>query len=346
MTTQENSDAAPGWVGGFAESNPEFAYPIPDLSSLKILGNMANIPLLQRQQAVKWPEFSWNTEMDQPDQKRCYQMFAPDISRLGYTDEGRVYSIICPQQGISSRSLGSMNVEVTVTGQRGWVNETNRELAADMGVVGKIWFSPSAHLNPVVKVIWDIFNTNKLPFPSSKDNAIVVTTHKLGEPGQLYFSLTKGQSSEFDIPAFAKHESEAWSVGNLSIQIGPIIPTGYEIVDNFNQLVLDIFNFGSGNMLQNKNVLSWNVWFTPPALVNQQEWSEHAEKWRKSIDADHGSPDGPGTDARYYDGSPFKIDLDFVEEEEKVRILDFLDKVEHKEKDKVISYLKNLKDIF
>lgn len=26
-----NTPIPPGWVGGFAESNPEFAYPVPDL---------------------------------------------------------------------------------------------------------------------------------------------------------------------------------------------------------------------------------------------------------------------------------------------------------------------------
>ena len=39
-------------------------------------------------------------------------------------------------------SLGSLNVEVTVTGNRGWVDETTKEIAVDMGVVGKIWFAP------------------------------------------------------------------------------------------------------------------------------------------------------------------------------------------------------------
>lgn len=71
-----------------------------------MLDNMANIDLLQRQQAIKWPEFCWETEKGNLNLKRCFQMFAPDISRLGYTDTGRVYSIICPQQGISSPSLG------------------------------------------------------------------------------------------------------------------------------------------------------------------------------------------------------------------------------------------------
>ncbi|MEK8228873.1 hypothetical protein NKG05_27165 [Oerskovia sp. M15] len=62
-----------------------------------MLENMANIDLLDRQQAVLWPEFSWTT-VPGIESSRCYQMFAPDISRIGYTDTGRVYSIICPSR--------------------------------------------------------------------------------------------------------------------------------------------------------------------------------------------------------------------------------------------------------
>ena len=78
------------WIGGFSESNPAFAYPDPDLRSLPLLDNMDNIDLLDLQQAVKWPEFSWETNPGDP-KFRCFQMFAPYISRLGYTAEGRVY---------------------------------------------------------------------------------------------------------------------------------------------------------------------------------------------------------------------------------------------------------------
>jgi hypothetical protein len=131
MTTNQNSNVPPGWVGGFAASNPAFAYPTPDLMALKMLGNMDNIPRLRRQQKVLWPEFSWETVLGKPA-SRCFQMFAPDISRLGYDDTGRVWSIICPQQGVCEPSIGCLNVEVTVTGQRGWADETNREVAADM----------------------------------------------------------------------------------------------------------------------------------------------------------------------------------------------------------------------
>lgn len=296
----------PGWIGGFAESNPAFAYPNPDLSSLPMLGNLDNIDKLQRQQPVKWPEFSWETIPGDPG-SRCYQMFAPYISRLGYTDEGRVYSIICPQQGACSPKFGCMNVEVTVTGQRGWVNEKSTEaLAADMTVEGKIWFSPSALQSAKVKLLWALFDTLGYKFPSDKSKAICVTTFKPGHPDQPVFPLTYGETTAFPIPEFARHQAEAWGVGHLGVEIGHIKKTGSTVADDFNTLVMDVFNLASGNMLKAGNVLTWNVWFTAPAWVDKVEWATHAERWRHSIEADHGSPDGDGTTAKYFDGTPFK----------------------------------------
>ena len=312
----------PGWIGGFAQSNPAFAYPDPNLSSLRLLGNMDNIDLLQRQQAAKWPEFSWETVPGDPT-SRCFQMFAPDISRLGYTDTGRVYSIICPQQGSCSPSFGCLNIEVSVTGQRGWADETTMTLAADMTVEGKIWFSPSALAGPFVMFFWTLFANSGLPFPSDKANAIRVTIHKHKEPSQPIVPVRSGVTPRFKSPGFAIHP-EAWAVANVDVEIGPIEKTGKTVVDEFNQMIMDIFNLASGNLLLPGNLLSWNVWVEAPALVDRQEWKDHAEKWRKSIDADHGSPDGPGTAPRYFDGTPFKP----------------VDALIQQEIDKIIAYLK------
>lgn len=301
-----NKKPVKGWVGGFDASNALFNYPNPNLSSLHMLDNMANIGKLQRQQAVLWPEFSWETRMGQPDPKRCFQLFAPDISRIGYTNEGRIFSIICPQQGAYSPLFGALNVEVTVTGQRGWVNEDDNLMAADMSVVGKIWFSPCAQNKSRVKHLLNHFTQHKLPFPTSKANAIVVTTHNPGAPKESHFPLRSGQSNTFDIPSFAQHDKEAWGVAHLHVQIGSVHKIGHPAVDEFNQLFIDIFNMAAGNMLQKNNILSWNIWLTAPELVDQGEWTDHAEKWRDAIDAGHGSPNGPGTAATYFDGSPFE----------------------------------------
>lgn len=314
MKPNPNAVIPPGWTGGFAQSNPKFAYPDPDLSSLPMLDNMANIARLQRQQAAEWPEFSWETRKGHADPKRCFQMFAPYISRLGYTNTGRVYSIICPQQGVYLPGIGYLNVEVTVTGQRGWVDENTRELAADMTVEGKIWFGPSAHKSSFGSRLLELYSRHAgMPFPSSKAHALIVTTHRPGDPEQPVFRVLKGEITRFESPAFAQHP-QAWTTGNIEVEIGPVQDSGYAIVNAFNKLVLELFNVASGNMLQNGNVLSWNVWFREPGLVNREEWQTHAERWRKSIDEDHGSPEGPGTKARYFDGTEFNAVQNLIDE--------------------------------
>ena len=136
MEQQQSGSIPPGWIGGFRESDPAFAYPNPNLSSLPLLDNLANLDLLQRQQAVNWPEFSWLTVLGD-ETSRCFEMFAPDISRIGYTDLGRIYSIICPQQGSCHPGWGCLNIEVTVTGQRGWADESAAAVAADETVAAR-----------------------------------------------------------------------------------------------------------------------------------------------------------------------------------------------------------------
>jgi hypothetical protein len=323
MPNDENPPIPAGWIGGFAESDKRFAYPTPDLRSLDMLKNMDNINLLERQQRVLWPEFSWESEPGNNDPKRCFQMFAPDISRLGYTNEGRVYSIICPQQGIETPSLGSINLEVTVTGQRGWVDEQTRWLACDMSVEARAWFGPGSQERTAVKLLWKLLDELGHDFPISKDKAVVIGAHKPGDPTQPIFPLSRGESTCFDAPDFARHDHEAWSVGHLEAQIGGIEPTHHTVVDDFNRLILDIFNMSSGNMLKEGNVLTWNVWFNAPELVDQEQWRQHAEKWRKSIDVDHTTPDRRMSPARFHDGTPFRA-IDELLDEEVSKIYDFL----------------------
>jgi hypothetical protein len=323
MPKDERPQIPAGWIGGFAESNARFAYPTLDLRSLDMLKNMDNINLLERQQAILWPEFSWETEPGARDPKRCHQMFAPDISRVGYTDQGRVYSIICPQQGIETPSLGSINVEVTVTGQRGWVDENTRQLACDMTVEGRVWFGPGAHEKTAAKLLWKLLDELGHDLPITKDKAIVVSTHQPGDPRQPIFRLTKGESTRFGAPDFARHADEAWSVGHIEVQIGRIEPTHHTALDDFNRLILDILNMASGNMLKEGNVLTWNLWFNRPELVDQREWRDHAEKWRASIDVDHVSRDRSRSPARYHDDTPFHA-IDALVDEEASKIYDFI----------------------
>lgn len=309
---------APGWVGGFSSSKPQFAYPHPDLSALPLLHNMDNIRLLDRQLDVLWPEFSWETVPGQPD-SRCFQMFAPDISRAGYDKTGRVYSIICPQQGVYTQTLGDLNIEVTVINQRGWVDETVTDrdydlVAADMTVSAQIWFGPAAKDEVWYKIFEAIMTAARLPFPLDKANAIQLNLHQVGDPDKPTISIRSGISDAFASPDSRRHEEDAWAVANVAVQIGSIVPRHNEMVDDFNALIMDIFNLATGNLLAQGNILTWNVWVDAPTIVDQAEWKAHAEKWRHSIDTGHGSPDGPGTPPRYYDGTPFEL-IDALENE-------------------------------
>lgn len=285
---------------------------------------MTHINLLTRQQGVQWPEFSWETIPGIP-KSRCYQMFSPYISRLGYTDRGKVYSIICPQQGLWIKGFGTLNVEVTVTGNRGWVDEDTREIYGDMTVEPKIWFSPDIKQSALGKAAWTIFEalSAEFPFPSSKEHAIQLDTYNPNIPGQKIFPLMRWTTTDFPIPEFAQHYDEAWSVGNLEIRIGEPQTTGAKFVDDFNELVMNVFNVGSGHMLAPQNVLAWNVWFQAPELVDKKEWALHAEKWRKSIDVKHSAPTGSGSVPKFFDGKEFTV-KDALIEEAVMKLMSFL----------------------
>lgn len=304
----------PGWKGGFPESNPDFAYPHPDLSSLPMLGNMANIDKLQRQQAAVWPEFSWLTPELRKD-PRCFRMFAPYISRIGYTDEGRVYSIICPQQGVWIKDEVCFNVEVTVESQRGWVDEDSRELAAEMRVVPRVWFSPSQRPDSLAHILWPLLENWPQPYPTSKANAIKINTYKPGDPDQHIIDVRRNTSPRYEVPGFADHSDEAWSVAHVDVEIGDIMETGDTTVDAFNEIVFDLFNIAAGDMLKAEEILSWNIWFREPQLVDQHEWKTHAERWRDAIDAHHPPPHGAGKQPKYANGEPYHPgDLAIIEE--------------------------------
>ena len=55
-----------------------------------------------------------------------------------------------------------------------------------------------------------------------------------------------------------------------------------------------------------------NVWLDEPGPVDPEEWRTHAERWRDSIDEEH--EHGPGTIARYFDGTPFDPVEELIEE--------------------------------
>jgi len=182
-------------------------------------------------------------------------------------------------------------------------------------VTAKIWFTPSALEQVQVKLMRKVLEGAGFDFPFDKAHAINVTTHLPGDPNQPVFPVKKGEYGGFESPAFARHDDVAWSVGNLEVEIGPIEQSPHRIVNDFNTLIMEAFNTASSNMLLDGNTLTWNVWLAPPELVDQREWEDHARYWRDSIDADHGSPGGHRTTARYFDGSPLDVEKELVDKE-------------------------------
>ena len=320
MTTMKkiipNHIPALGWKGGFLQKHPEMTYPNPDLSGLPLTDNLANIGNIERQQRALWPEFTWETQPGKKDPKRCFQMFAPDISRVGYDSSGQSWSVICPQQGVFLEGIGTLNVEVTVTGQKGWVNESNQTMAIDMIVKPKVWFSPSATKSSLGKLMWAVFELNHVGFhfPSEKKKAIQLNTFATTKQQSTTLLLRDGLFMKGKLPAFTEHFNEAWSHAHVEVEIGEIDKSSNALVTEFNELIMKIFNIGSGNMLKQGSTLAWNIWFDAPTLADQTEWRDHATFWRNSIDVEHCSPDGDGTPPRFANGKPFNVEKEFLNE--------------------------------
>lgn len=154
---------------------------------------------------VEWPEFSWQMEPGD-NTSRCFVKFAEYISRYGYDDEGKVWSLICPQQGVKLSSLGEINIEVTVTGVRGYVNEPGRSVAVDLGVKGQIWFTGDKDAMPLLEALASFLAKYKeYAFPFTKSKAIKVLTNEVGNPRQPLFRNADGMCKDFLSPPFTQH---------------------------------------------------------------------------------------------------------------------------------------------
>ena len=252
LTKSSNVSPLAAYKGGFKDSNPDYSYSPekPDLSDLPITGNLDNIDKITRMQKVLWPQFSWQS-VPGDESSRLYEMFATDISRIGYDDEGRIWSIICPQRGFGNDIVGTFMLEVTVTGVRGWsvlflqnfrhfsiiiifihssrhsslffsslnnnyltrVDEETQSVCAEMGVEGVIWVEPTD--NPFVGSFEHLLDSYNLPF--SKKHAVKVNGHAVGKPYEEFWPMVNGTDPKFFHPTFAQHWDEAYSVSYSDI---------------------------------------------------------------------------------------------------------------------------------
>jgi len=287
----------------------------PDLSTIPMTKNLDNIDKITRMQRIKWPEFSWFSKIGDPS-SRIYVTFAQDVSRIGYDDDGRIWSLVCPQRAILLPfGIGCAFVEVTVTGVRGWVDEENKSCCADVSVEGNVWIEAKAG-NPVVEALRGLFR--KIDpigeFPFNKANAVKVYAHQVGNPHQVEWPMVNGTSPHIFQPIGKRHFDEAYSVYNLEVEVGKRIKNKTSpLCDRFDELLLDLFNEQSGGILLEGQRVSWNVWPLAPEGVDTKEWEGHADKWFHSMNVKHEYPDGVSIKEReisFFDGEEFTKDFD------------------------------------
>jgi len=175
-------------------------------------------------------------------------------------------------------------------------------------------------LKEIVKLIEAVTN---VPLPFTKQNAVITLMHDPGNPSITAFPARNGTDTRFQSPASALHWDEAYGVAHLGVQIMGIVKTGVDLVDDFKALLMDIFNLNGGNILKKGNTLYWNVWMQEPELVNQTEWSLHAEYWRQSIDVNLTYPTGTSTLPTYFNGTRFSA-LNNVYREELLLLRSFV----------------------
>ncbi len=307
----------PPWKGGHKESYPDFAYtPIkPDLSREEMVKNLDNIPKITRMQKIMWPEFSWYSKLGD-ESSRVYTCFAQDVSRIGYDDEGKIWSFVCPQRGISLATFGTVFIEVTVTGVRGWVDEETRSVYADVEVEANVWVQPQLG-NPLVQALKQVFDliASDKALPFSKANAVKVAAHQVGKPYESIWPMVNGTDPTIFQPVPHRHYDDgAYSAYHLQVEVGKRVKKDDPLVDRFHELVYNLFNEASGGIVVEGQIVAWNVWPTEPEGVDTEEWKGHADKWFNSIHNEHQYPDGQDLDdsreLAYFDGTPYESEFE------------------------------------
>jgi len=240
-----------------------------------------------------YPEFTWLPESGL-EADRLYTMFDPDISRIGYDTTGDVKSVICPQWGTCSSLLGCLNVEVTVTHVRGWINPYTLETVFDIKVEGKIWLNyTDSTVLPLLSTLIELAGASGYTFPDSKANAIIIPMG--GVDGQDFIRATNISLASFD-----KHPNDQLVelIVDVSVKIGSPSTTGLNSTEIWiqNQIV-DIVNSASDGMWIADSVLEWEIYTGEENMVETQaqrdEYMNHVVLWGASLGT-------PTVEAEYY----------------------------------------------
>jgi len=296
------------WVGGYIGKNEKLDYPQtkPDLSSVPMTGNHDNIDKLDRMMKVKYPEFSWLVDKGDTSTRRYIKMYH-DISRIAYTNEGKVYSIICPQLGLDLDRFclpGTGNIEIHVGAVRGWVNEDTHTVCADVTLEAIVWIDmkeSEKRKHPHLARFVEKLDTLGLPF--SKENGMVISAYCPGKPYEPNCPLLNGTDSSPPVPIYAEHD-ESFSVAHIATKIVNT-KTGIERTDDVYEILSLFMEIILPGMLSPGSIIDWNLWFESPEPVNQTEWRDHTEGMRLGI-RDHNRGTDLGREIgmlRNYDGN-------------------------------------------
>ena len=184
----------------------------------------------------------------------------------------------------------------------------------DLEVTGNVWLSPGGVTNPLFRALKAFCDFAGFPLPLSKDSAVRVPTFSASNPTNPIFWILPELSPRYQNPDFASHP-EVWKTAHIDVWIGEPIKTNSVVVDDFNALLIELLNAGTGNILKAGKVLSWNLFLLKPRLVDPTEWTDHARKWRDSIDS--GANTHQGSDVfRFAAGTRLQPNIAAYEEEQ------------------------------
>jgi len=262
-----------GWYGYESEFNT------PEYNSIPLRTNHDRDREGTRMMRGWWPEFNWLEYPNTNDKSKIYMRADQDITRLLYNNRGEILSVICPQFGFCVPGLGCVRIEVTVTHVKGWINEKSKKCRGHIRFMGQVWIDDYSNESDLIKYITKNYKGN-LPF--SKKNSIKISGFNNKE---LTDPLIELQDMNDIIPNL--HPEAYIVIGFKNLYIGPIINTKDKYIDN---LIMDIANISSNNMLVKNNIMSWQVYGTPPELVNMDEYLKHVKELKHSIELPKNNP--------------------------------------------------------
>ena len=260
-----------GFQGGCLGYGSDFGS--KEFESIPIRGNHDRDLEGTRMMRGWWPEFNWFEFPNTSSDRKLYMKADQDITRLLYNDQGEILSVICPQFGTCIPYLGCLRIEVTVSHVKGWINENEKTCRGNIKFIGKMWIDDFSKENPhgIIKYITENYKGN-LPF--SKKHAIQISgdgNKELTDPN------IKLQDMNDIIPNL--HPESYIVIGFKELFIGPIKNTENKFID---QMIVDLASIYQGNMFQNGNIMSWQVYCTKPELVDMNEYLSHVKELKDS----------------------------------------------------------------